>query len=262
MNIQSLRSVTVNQSNENIFYDFIKDNFTEYFFFHVDYAQYPKNTEVYMALDKKDKIQGIMLIWKGQRIQLRGSIKSLDLLLKDKSYAPLSITGFANHKKIIAKYFPEHTKEIPLYRMAMERGDHVDFEKFPYENLSMAHKEEIASFMNVTDPVFWGDRRPEDILIDDNNFCFGIFQDGKLISITLFWKYQDVGYIIVVGTHPDYQNKGYASSLVSSALKHLFQNKKQCLITVRVNNPPAIHTYQKLGFTIRNAQYQYNKENE
>ena len=141
--------------------------------------------------------------------------------------------------------------------MEMEKGDWVDFERYPYENLSKAHKEEIASFMNFTDPVFWGDRRPEDILIDENNLIFGIFQDGKLISITSFWKYQEVGYITVVGTHPDYQNKGYASSLVSSVLKHLFQKAKQCLITVRVNNPPAIHTYEKLGFSIRNTPVSY-----
>ena len=262
MNIQSLRLVRVTQSNEAIFYDFIKDNFTEYFFFHVDYVQYPENTEIYMALDKKDKIQGMILSWKGQRIQLRGSVKSLDLLLKDKNYTPLSITGFADHKKIIAKYFPKYSKEIAIYRMEMEKGDHVDFEKYPYENLSNTHKEEIAFFMNVTDPVFWGDRRPEDILIDENNLIYGIFHDKKLISITSFWKYQKVGYITVVGTHPDYQNKGYASSLVSSVLKHLFQERESCLITVRVENSPAIHTYEKLGFTIRNTQYQYNKENQ
>jgi len=257
---QSLRSILVSQSNEALFYDFIKGNFAEYFFFHVDYAQYPENTEIHIALDKKDKIQAMILSWKGERIQLRGSVKGLDFLLKDKSYAPLSITGFAEHKQIIIKYFPEYTKEIAIYRMGMEKGDHEDFERYPYVNLSITHKEEIASFMNVTDPVFWGDRRPEDILIDENNFCFGIFHDNMLISITFFWKYQKVGYITVVGTHPDYQNKGYASSLVSSALKHLFQDKEQCLITVRVNNPPAVHTYEKLGFTIRNTQYQYGKD--
>ena len=262
MNNQRLRSVRVTQSNEVKFYDFIKGNFTEYFFFHVDYAQYPENTEIYMALDENDKIQAMILVWKGQRIQLRGSVKGLELLLKDTIYTPLSITGFADHKKIIRMYFPKYTKEIAIYRMEMKKGDQVNFEKYHYENLSMAHKEEIASFMNVTDPVFWGDRRPEDILIDENNFCYGIFQDKKLVSITCFWKYQNVGYITVVGTHPDYQNKGYASSLVSSVLNHLFQDKEQCLITVRVNNPPAVHTYKKLGFSIRNTQYQYNKENE
>ena len=103
----SLRSVRVTQSNEAIFYNFIKGNFAEYFFFHVDYAQYPENTEIHMALDKKDKIKAMILSWKGQRIQLRGSNKALDFLLMDKSYTPVSITGFSTHKKIIAKYFPE-----------------------------------------------------------------------------------------------------------------------------------------------------------
>ncbi|MFX0043996.1 MAG: hypothetical protein ACFE8L_13870, partial [Candidatus Hodarchaeota archaeon] len=69
-----LRSIRVNPDNEAFFYDYIKNNFAEYFFFHVDYAQYPESTQICMALDNEDKIQGMVLIWKDRRIQLRGSI--------------------------------------------------------------------------------------------------------------------------------------------------------------------------------------------
>ena len=262
MSIENLRSVLVDQNNEAKYYSYIKDNFAEYFFFHVDYAQYPENTEIYMALDEKDNIHGLLLIWKGQRVQLRGSTNSIEMLLKYKDYNPISITGFEAHKQLIAKYFPDYTKEIAMYRMEMNRENHKSYEKYSFEVLSDSHKEEIASFMNVTDPVFWGSRQPEDITIDENNIFYGIFENNRLISITSFWKYENVGYITIVGTHPDYWNKGYASSLVSSALKYLFQDKDKCLITVRVKNPPAIHTYEKLGFRIQNTQYSYEKENE
>ena len=262
MSIVNLRSIPVNKNNEAKYYQYIKDNFAEYFFFHVDYAQYSENTEIYMALDEKDNIHGLLLIWKGQRLQLRGSTDSMEMLLKNKNFNPISITGFDVHKKIIAKYFPDYTKEIAMYRMEMARGDFVDYEKYPFEVLTDSHKEEIASFMRATDPVFWGSRLSEDIIIDENNIYYGIFESHKLISITAFWKYDNVGYIFIVGTHPDYWNRGYASSLVSSALKYLFQEREKCLITVRVKNPPAIHAYEKLGFTIQNTQYSYERENE
>ena len=262
MSNENLRSVQVNQNNEAKFFRHIKDNFSKYFFFHVDYAQYPENTEIYMALDQNDDIHGLLLIWKGQRIQLRGSTNSIEMLLRNKKYNPISITGFDAHKRIIAKYFPDHTKEIAMYRMEMDRENFKDHEKYPFEILSDSHKEEIASFMNVTDPVFWGSRQPEDITIDENNIIYGIFENNRLISFTSFWKYENVGYITIVGTHPDYWNKGYASSLVSSALNYLFHDKEKCFITVRVKNPPAIHTYEKLGFRIQNTQYSYEKENE
>ncbi|MEJ2295997.1 MAG: N-acetyltransferase, partial [Candidatus Lokiarchaeota archaeon] len=195
-----------------------------------------------------------------RRIQLRGSIKSLEMLLRDKNFNPISITGFEKQKAIIANYFPQYTKEIALYRMAMQRGDLIDFEEYPFKVLSDSDKEDIASFMRITDPIYWGTRKPEDIIIDENNGFIGIFtNNNKLVSITGFWGYKKVGYITIVGTHPDYRNKDYASSIVSSAIKSLFQEKDQCLITVRVNNPPAIHTYEKLGFTIKNIQYSYER---
>jgi ribosomal protein S18 acetylase RimI-like enzyme len=259
MKHERLRTVRVTPDNEPLFYDYIKDNYAEYFFFHVDYAQYPENTEICMALDNNDAIQGIILIWKGQRLQLRGSISSLEFLLNDKNYTPISVSGFGEHKGLIAKFFPEYKKEIELYRMGLKKGEQNDFEKYPYKMLTEIHREEIVSLMRIADPLFWGSRNPEDILIDDNNIWYGITEEGKLLSITWLWKYQKIGYITIVGTHKDNWNKGYASSLVSSALKDLFRDKEQCFIMVRVENAPAVHTYKKLGFSICNTHYSYER---
>jgi GNAT superfamily N-acetyltransferase len=240
-----------------LFYDYIKDNLAEYFFFHVDYAQYSKDTEIYMALDDNDKIQGMVLIWKSRRLQLRGSNSSLEFLLNEKDYTPISVTGIDRHKRIIARFFPDYKKEIALYRMGLKKGEQKDFEKYPYEILKETNKEDIVSFMRNADPIYWGSRNLDDILMDENNKWFGIFKNGKLICVTGVWKYQKVGYISVVGAHPDYRNRGLASSLVSSVLNDVFRDKEQCLITVRVENDPAVHTYKKLGFSICNTQYSF-----
>ncbi|MFX1391677.1 MAG: GNAT family N-acetyltransferase [Promethearchaeota archaeon] len=260
MEYEKLRSVRVIPDNEVLFYEHVKNNFAEYFFFHVDYAQYPENTKIYMALDNEGKVQGMVLNWKDRRIQLRGTVKSLEFLLKEKSYTPLSITGFENHKELISKFFPDYQKEIAMYRMSLKKGDQRGFEKYTFLELNESHKEEITAMMRIADPNFWGTREPEDILIDENNIWFGIFEKGELVSIISMWKYQNIGYLTVVGTHPDYWNQGYASSLISSALKDLFREKEQCFIMVRVANPPAIHTYKKLGFKICNTHYSYERE--
>ncbi|MFW9951697.1 MAG: GNAT family N-acetyltransferase [Candidatus Thorarchaeota archaeon] len=257
MRYERLRSIRVNSTNESIFYNYIKDNFEGYFFFHVDYAQYPQDTEICMALDDNNKVQGMLLIWKNRRLQLRGSNESLEFLLSNRIYTPISITGFESHRNLIARFFPDYKKEIALYRMGMKKGEQKDFEKFPYEILKKTHKKEIIAFMRKADPIFWGSRNLDDILIDQNNKWFGIIEKGNLISITSVWSYQKIGYITVVGTHPEYRNTGLASSLISSVLKEVFQDKEQCLITVRVANDPAVHTYKKLGFSIYNTQYSY-----
>jgi ribosomal protein S18 acetylase RimI-like enzyme len=249
----------VTSNNEAIFYDYIKNNFAEFFFFHVDYAQYPENTQIYIALDNEDKIKGMVLIWKDQRIQLRGTSKGLEFLLNGKNYDPISVAGFDNHKKLISKFFPDYKKEIALYRMVSKKGDEKDFEKYKFHKLNESYKEEIASLMRIADPIYWGPRKPEDILIDENNVWYGIIEDKKLLSVISVWTYESIGYITIVGTHPDYWNQGYASSLISSTLKELFRERKQCFIMVRVANAPAIHIYKKLGFSICNTHYSYER---
>ncbi|MHA2037069.1 MAG: GNAT family N-acetyltransferase [Promethearchaeota archaeon] len=260
MKYEQLRSIRVTPDNEGFFYGYIKNNFAEYLFFHVDYAQYPENTEIYMALDNENKIQGMVLVWENRRIQLRGSIKSLEFLLNGKNYNPISITGFDNHKNVISKFFPDYKKEIALYRMVLKKGDQKDFEKYAFQKLNESHREKIISLMRSADPIFWGSRESNDIQIDENNIWYGIVERKKLICITSVWKYQSIGYITIVGTHPKYWTQGYASSLISSALKDLFQEKEQSFITVRVANPPAIHTYEKLGFSICNTHYSYERK--
>ncbi|MHA2009479.1 MAG: GNAT family N-acetyltransferase [Promethearchaeota archaeon] len=260
MKNDKLRSVRVSSDNDTLFYDYIKNNFNKYLFFHVDYAQYPENTEIYMALDNDEKIQGMVLIWENRRIQLRGSIRSLEFLLNGKNLNPMSgITGFESHKELIAKFFPDYKKEIALYRMGLKKGDQKDFKKYSYIELSEPHREEIISLMRIADPIYWGSRKPEDIMIDENNKWYGIVEKKELISIMSIWNYQNIGYVTIVGTHPDYWNQGYASSLISSALKDLFREIEQCFITVRVANAPAIHTYKKLGFSICNTHYSYER---
>jgi ribosomal protein S18 acetylase RimI-like enzyme len=254
-----LRSIRVSSDNEALFYDYIKNNFAEYFFFHVDYAQYPESTEIYMAFDNEEKIQGMVLNWKNRRIQLRGSILSLEFLLNGKEYHPISITGFDMHKKLISKFFPDYKKEIALYRMDLEKGDQKDFKKYTSQRLNESHREDISSLMRIADPIFWGSRKPEDILFDENNIWNGIMKEKDLVCMVGLWKYESIGYITVVGTHPDYWNQGYASSLISSTLKELFREKKQCFIMVRVANTPAIHTYKKLGFSICKTHYSYER---
>jgi ribosomal protein S18 acetylase RimI-like enzyme len=158
---------------------------------------------------------------------------------------------------LIAKFFPGYKKEIALYRMGMKKGDQKDFEKYTFQKLTKSYREEITSLMRIADPIYWGSREPEDILIDENNSWYGIVKEKELICIVGIWKYETIGYITTVGTHPNFWNQGYASSLISSSLKDLFQEKNQCFITVRVDNPPAVHTYKKLGFSVSNTQYSY-----
>jgi ribosomal protein S18 acetylase RimI-like enzyme len=211
------------------------------------------------VLDNEEKIQSMLLLWEDRRIQLRGSNVGLEFLLNGKNYNPISVTGFDNHRELILKFFPAYKKEKALYRMRLAKSEQKKFEKYDFQKLNESYRKEITSLMRIADPIYWGSHEPGDILIDENNTWYGIVEKTELISIISIWKYKNIGYITIVGTRSDYWNQGYASSLISSALKDLFREKEQCFIMVRVANAPAFHTYKKLGFSICNTHYSYER---
>ena len=62
---------------------------------------------------------------------------------------------------------------------------------------------------------------------------------------------EQIGYIIQVGTHPQWRRQGLAAALVTRTLRAWKDEGKEAVILhVNVNNPEAIHLYQKLGFAI------------
>ena len=73
--------------------------------------------------------------------------------------------------------------------------------------------------------------------------------DGKDIGITTFSEsddYYQVGLIII---HPDYQNKGIASSIINGYINTArLKNKRIILKTYKEN--PAQNLYKRLGFKI------------
>ncbi|MHA1902184.1 MAG: GNAT family N-acetyltransferase, partial [Promethearchaeota archaeon] len=49
-------------------------------------------------------------------------------------------------------------------------------------------------------------------------------------------------------THPDFENRGFATSVVSASIQELLKHSPLGLIHVRADNAPAVHTYKKNGF--------------
>ena len=76
-----------------------------------------------------------------------------------------------------------------------------------------------------------------------------IVVDGKDVGITTLIEtkdYYEVGLIIV---HPDYQNKGIASKIISEYINFANNNEKRIVIKTYKGNP-AQRLYLKLGFQI------------
>ncbi len=74
--------------------------------------------------------------------------------------------------------------------------------------------------------------------------------NNKDIGVTTFEKGDDyrIGLTII---HPDYQNKGIATSVISDYISKANADKKRIIIKVFKENP-ARKLYERLGFSIYN----------
>lgn len=79
---------------------------------------------------------------------------------------------------------------------------------------------------------------------------FGIFKDGKLVSVT-GQRMQTDSFIEVsaVVTHPDYTKRGLAKQLVTHTTNEILKTGKKAILHTTKNNP-AIKLYEKLGYKL------------
>ena len=79
---------------------------------------------------------------------------------------------------------------------------------------------------------------------------FGIFKDGKLVSIT-GQRMQTDHFIEVSGvvTHPDYTRRGFAKQLVAHTTKEILKDNKLPILHTNKGNS-AIPLYEKLGYKL------------
>lgn len=243
--------IQVNPTNDHLFYSYVQGRELEFFFFIMDYKQYPDKCQLFMALDEKHEIQGLMIIWREHTIQLRGNhdaiIAEIDFLIANKVQIH-NVTGPYEFQNLLSKYFPKYKMRFVMNRLVLKSGSEKLYKQFNYQELNPDFKKDIANFLQKADPIYFGHHTPEDIIMDENRPFFAIMKENQIISIAGLWIDQMMGIINLIATDPEYRNQGYATSMVSASVKWLFQRTNQIIIHVRAANIPALHTYQKVGF--------------
>ena len=72
---------------------------------------------------------------------------------------------------------------------------------------------------------------------------------NRVVGTTIVNRDRKVGYIAAVMVHPDYRNRGIATTLVKNAVEYVQKRKMdRAILDVVSTNAPAITVYSKLGF--------------
>ena len=203
---------------------------------------------IWGELDRKGNIVGVLLKYFDQLIfysRDKYDLKGFYNIIKE-----LEFNEISGEKSIIEPFNKlfKFKKTRDAYFCKLDNNEKLkDFDsnknikKIKFKNINKISKlyTEIDEFENMSiDAIKTG-------LKSGRGYC--IEEHGKIIAMAKSTAENSYSAMIVgVGTHPDYRNKGYATSCMTVLCRELLnENKTVCLF---YDNPKAGSIYKKLGF--------------
>jgi len=240
--------VPLELSYEHIFWEHVNQDILHYFFFAFDWKYNRDVTKILLALEG-NRIDGMMLVYRQSIVQLRGSDEAVKALLERLDLEKVELQALEEHEQcVLEKYKPTAAHKLML--MLLHRGEEKLQINHPISKLDVSDAEQIAAIMEEADPEFWRTTTSQQIVegMSRGASWFGIRVDGEPASISGSRLTEWGGHISTVATRAAHRNKGYATSVVSHAVKQILEKHPVAMIYVLTDNPPAIRVYSKVGF--------------
>jgi predicted GNAT family acetyltransferase len=243
-----MKIVYLEEAYEPAFWEHVTQDIPYYYFFAFDWKYNRNDTEILLALNGK-QIDGMMLIYRREVVQLRGSCDAAKALLERLDLEKVELQALDQHKQyILRKYKPTTTHEMMLMLLYKEEEKlHVEHSSI---NLHTSDAEHIAAIMSNADPEFWGTLTSQNIIDAMNRGVnwMGIKVNEELVSIGSARLTEWGGLIGAAATRKEHRNRGYATSVVSGLVNQILEKLPLAMIYVLSDNLPAIQAYEKVGF--------------
>lgn len=237
----------LDESLEEIFYKKVGQDIPHHFFFIFDWKLNREKTDIWLALER-NFIRGLMLVYDGRAVHLRGDTIAADLMLRKLDIANPEFTVEPHHRQLVLAKYPD-LKEHVLTLMTLRRGEERLYPSDLVMRLKPEHAEEIANLLRSANPEFWGSTTAERIktsMVRAN--WVGIIIGGEMVSVGSVTPTDHAALIGIVATREPYRNRGYATSVVSALLESVLAINELVLIHVLKDNLSARGVYEKVGF--------------
>lgn len=247
-----LRVAVLNEDLEPVFWAHVNQDPLDFHFFIYDWKFKRNQSKIFMALDEADAVAGVMVVYNGCIVQVRGSREAVRLLLDS-----LEADGIeevmaqvpVDCEDVVVDRFPVSELKGEVMLLSLEKGDENTTVTTEPEKLSMGDTGEIAELMHVAYPEFWSVITAEGIEETFGKALWvGIRRDGKLVAFGKAVSETPVGHVAWIATHEDYRNKGFATSILSVLLREVLESSLTAFIYVLNENTTALHVYSKVGF--------------
>ena len=244
-----LRVVALSEGLEPVFWAHVNKDLLDFHFFVYDWEFKRGQTRILMALDEVDVVAGLMVVYMGCVVQVRGSREAVRLLLDQLSVEEVMVQAPLGCEDVVVGRFPVFERKGTVILLFLRKGEgrfHVTVEP---EKLSVGDAGEIAALMHEAYPEFWSVITAEGIEESfDEALWVGVRREGKLVAFGKAVVESSAGHVAWIATHADYRNKGYATSILSVLLREVLEVSSTAFIYVLSDNPTALHVYSGVGF--------------
>jgi len=248
--VNCLHLALLTQELEPSYWNLVKQDYCDYYFFVYDLLLQRDRTKVFLALDRQ-QIAGLMLIYNEYNVQLRGSPETVGFLPSSLNLASAEVEAPTDCEEMVLAKFPIYKHKEDMTMMTLERGKENLNVTLQPERLTAENAEEIAELMRASYPLMWSDMTAEKVKIltgPKETFMLGIRDEGKLVAFGVEILTPNVGLVTWLATLDQYRNKGYCTSILSTLVKEGLKNADKLAIHVLDENANANWIYKKIGF--------------
>jgi len=244
-----LRVAALNEDLERVFWAHVNRDPLDFYFFIYDWKFKRAQTQIFMALDEADAVAGLMVVYNGCIVQVRGTREAVRLLLDQLDVEEVAVQAPLDCEDIVVDRFPVfEQKKTPILLFLKRREENLKVTIEP-EKLCVDDADEIAELMHQAYPEFWSVITTEGIAETFAEASWvGIRRKGKLVAFGKAVSTPPVSHVAWIATHADYRKKGYATSILSALLKTLLETSTTAFIYVLSDNASAMNVYSTVGF--------------
>jgi predicted GNAT family acetyltransferase len=233
---------------EKQFWNHIKEDELDHYFFVFDWKLRKEQTKILMAMEN-EQIEGLMLIYRDYVIQLRGNRAAARLLLDGLTLEKVELQAPLDCEDIVLNKFRNAKIKQKMMLMHLRKGEeNIQITTTPVK-LGLNNAEEVVELLKRADPEWWGETSVENMRRSlQDALWMGIKQDQRIVSAGMT-RLTDFGSNVgVAATQEEYRNRGYATSIVSALVGEILKTSSTAIIHVITDNTPAVRVYSKVGF--------------
>lgn len=248
--VKCVRFVPLTPELEARFWSLVKADYCDYYFFIYDLLLQKERTQISLALED-EAVVGLMLIYDGHIVQLRGRHEDVEFMLNNLKQDSVDVQVPVDCEDLLLQKYPHFKLFAHVTLMSLKRGDEQLALRVTPERLSAKDAPQIAQLMHECYPKMWSEisaEAVEALFWVKEAVWFGIKLDGRLVSFGYGMLTPKVCHVTWIATNPQYEKRGYATSIVSALVRECLAVADGAVIYVMDGNVVARRIYSKVGF--------------